>query len=281
MNLDILKFKLQQALQNNVAKRRKLATSWRIEPSRLAHYKTSKLLYSQPIPDTGKEYKYDIMLDVSASMHKDWSWGGKHRIWKAIEATQNLIKLFHWVIDFRILVFWAWFTQMSVNQILSITPEKIRDINDYFRLLGWPMKKVKTKEWKRNLIPLESDWQPMAYWTWWPAVLWHSIQSMASEKWEKFMVFITDWEDVLQRFGWDRWWRDLDWVLDEICWVDVKKYCPENYPKIIDEIKENDLSILPIWIDIELQHFPNGVEINDASEIYEKTINFIEDNFNK
>jgi len=282
MNLDILKFKLQQVLQNNTAKRRKLATSWRIEPSRLAHYKTSKNLYSQPIPNTGKKYKCDIILDVSGSMHVDANWN-EDRIWPAIKSAQNLVKLFHWIIDFRILTFGNWYRQMSTNELLSITPKKIKSWNWFKQALSRPMWIINTQEGKKNLVPMEGGTYNLHYWTWWPWVIGHSLQCLSWTEGERFIIFITDWTDAMQEL-----WVNtsnlsrLPEIVDEIGGVDVRKYCPANYPAILDELEAEWINILPIGIKTSLSNtFNNSVEIDDAWEIYEKTISFIETHFNK
>jgi len=50
--LMVKQFKLKQVLQENSQKKRRLSKTGRLEPSRLAHHKTSPLLFSQPIIGT-------------------------------------------------------------------------------------------------------------------------------------------------------------------------------------------------------------------------------------
>lgn len=279
-SLDIVKFKLKQALQNNSAKRVKLATSGKISPSRLAHYQTSKLLYTQPIPDTGKEYKCDIIIDVSGSMHKEINWGAD-RIWPAIESAQNLVKLFHWIVDFRILVFANGYRQISSNYLLSLRREDLMDVYEFIKHLSCPMRVVVSSEGKRNLIPAEW-WEHKFYvWTWVPAVLKASIDSLSSVKWEWFIILISDWDDRMDEFWWCATGEELSAYVDEVWWVDVLKYCPERYPELIKEAEDAGVNILPIGIDISLDNFKDYVRISDASDVYEEVITFIDTKFNK
>lgn len=276
MKLDILRFKLQQALQNNSERRTKLATTWKIVPSRLAHYKTSKLLYAQPIPDSGKKYKCDILLDISWSMYNI----SDRPIKEAIRSVQNLISLFHWIIDFRIIGFWNWFVQFPINRILSIDTNREYEFDDWAQLLSSSFWVFKDKDWNRNLVPMEGWAYQNFAWTWWPAVLWQSIEHLKSINWNKFIVFITDWRDALDRFWCSTTGYEAKEYIDQICWVPIDKYCPENYSNILEEANNNDICILPIWINIALHNFRNYIDISSADQIYEETINFINKNFN-
>ena len=268
MKLDILKFKLQQTLQNNIATRRKLSTTWRIEPSRLAHYKTSKNLYSQPIPNTGKKYKCDLLLDVSNSMYD-------HRMNDALKSVQNLIKLFHGIVDFRVVVFWNGFYQMSVNEILSITPDK--SYMEYKAIFGRATDIKIDKQGKKNITPCEGGTLTTDYGTWWPAVIGHSYETMLSEDGERFIIFITDGQDCMHPFSSAESGSSLSSYIDKMCWMDVRQWSPENYPTILSTLKDEGINILPIGIDINIsKNFPEAINLSSPDDIYEETIKFVD-----
>lgn len=260
MNLELLKFRLNQTLQANSAKRTKLATSGRLEPSRLAHYKTSKLLFSQPIPNTWKKYKCTFLLDVSWSM--DWS-----RINTAITVLKNLINLFYWIIDFKITCFWETTLELSARKLLSIDQSSDEDIREIM-LTRFGYLDL---DWKRILVQKED----------WYEILWNSTRltpalktvwdDLLSYDWERFIVLITDWDE-----------SSYSWF--SVNWVDWSLYNPSTHKKLANELISKGIDILPIsiWGNYLKKNYDNPIEIksnSDIERVYEETIKFIDKNF--
>ena len=48
-------------------------------------------------------------------------------MWSAVQATQNLVKMFDGIIDFRIIGFGSTFYEISKNSLLSFTKEKVEN----------------------------------------------------------------------------------------------------------------------------------------------------------
>lgn len=272
MNLEIAKFQLLNKLKDNSAKRRKLATSGKLEPSRLAHYKTSKLLYSEPIPWTGKEYVCDILLDVSGSMrHQD-------RMRKAINSTKALIELFHWVVDFRITWFALSSFQLSKNRILSL-PSELSSEDICFEELNRKVGRVRLSYWE-DLIPVEWGEYDNFWGTWWSGTLEKSRRSFIEDKREKMIILITDGVDN-QDDLWGRYskWVEKEYNITHIEWVPVSEANPLLWREIVGRVKEDGILFMPIGLNISLDHIDeNHINLTDTSKIYEEVINFISTN---
>ena len=269
MNLQIAQFQLLNALKEKKVKRSKLSTKGKLEPSRLWHYKTSKLLFSEPIVGTGKDFICELILDAS------WSMAARGIFKDAVRTTQNLVKLFHWVIDFRITVFATTWHSVSINKLLSLQVDNYSE----FELIKEFNKKVETMSigWQTSIIEIEWGTENFSEWTWWPWVLKSAIDSLSSisEKYVKYIVFITDWEDWQDNFGYT-WEGMMSRGIDSVMWIPIAQYNKNSYPKIIQELKDNDISILPIGLDTDLsQRFWSAINLRNPEDIYKETIDFI------
>lgn len=263
-NLQMLQFKLQSILKNNSIKRVKLATTGKIVPSRMAHYKTSNLLFSQPIPNTWKKYKCDFLLDVSGSMN--WT-----KIVNAVKVLQEMIRLFYWIIDFRITCFGLWDYPMTAREILSIDTNKLG--NNFHYIFDRKLEINTDADWYDNFTVRYEKWtRSTSDNTCLTQVLAKTWLNIKDETGEKFIVLITDWEE---------WIRVTNPEKTKICWLDIKKYNWENHKQIKKEIENNWINILPIWIwqwDLA-QHYDNFVLVDNPEEIYWPVLQFIEKNF--
>lgn len=264
MNIQILQFKLNSILKQNKAKKSKLATHWRIEPSRLAHYKTSNLLFSQPIPDTWKEYKCTFLLDVSYSM-----WG--KQLWDTVITLQNLIKLFYWIIDFNIVAFWYGSFWLTAREVLSLDPNKIYNL-EYQEDKLRRTTSIKEFNWEKVLTTYDwGNFRWTEYATLWDLAVKKAWEDLLSESWEKFIVLLTDWEN------------NCDSEREEftnICWT-TPQNSNADYKRTIREIKSNWIDILPIsiWYTNLSEYYNDVITLTDPKEVYDDVIKFIDKNF--
>ena len=269
MNLQIAQFQLLNALKEKKTKRSKLSTKGKLEPSRLWHYKTSKLLFSEPIVGTGKDFICELILDAS------WSMANKGRFKDAVRTTQNLVKLFHWVIDFRVTVFATTWHSVSINKLLSI---KVDDFSEW-ELIREFNRKVEQINigWENSIIEIEWGSENFFWWTWWPWVLKSAINSLSniSDKYVKYIVFITDWTDIQDNF-WFSWANMISRGIDSVMWIPIAQYNEDSYPKIIKELEDNSINILPIGLRIDLSdRFWQAINLSNPEDIYKETIDFI------
>jgi hypothetical protein len=268
-NLQLLQFQLANKLKANAEKKVKLSNKGTLVPWRLAHHRTSKLLFSQPMPNTGKKYKCEFLLDVSGSM---W----RREMKPAIETLQNLIKLFYWIIDFKITCFGNGSYPMSAREILSINLDKFwnnwsEQCRDYScELFNRPMS-LQTFNWEEHLIPFEGGEKSVGWFTWWIWAVAKAGADLIAEDWERFVVIITD--------GWDnQYYPDDDRNLF-VCWAPVNTYNKYTYVETEEELNANWINILPIWIGGNRPRYKNSISLDNPEDIYEKTIQFIDKHF--
>lgn len=270
MNLELAKHKLLNTLKENCVAKRKLASTGRLEPSRLAHYKTSKLIFSQPIEWTWREYVANILLDVS------WSMAFWERMKGAVRSVQNLIRLFDGVIDFRITCFWTTYYEIGKNRIMSIDLDNMGEW-EVVRELDRRVDVVNIK-WERHLVPIEWGSYENHAWTWGSWCLEYSRRNLeSSSASDKLIILITDWEDYQ-----DQLWRGYVDRASDYCdtvgGVDVKNFNPWKYWDIARRIKEDWITLIPIGIDMWLGHISSEyINISNTDDIYEKTIRFIKE----
>lgn len=262
-NIEILKFKLKQTLQFNSQKRRKLATTWRIEPSRLAHYKTSNLIYTQPIPNTGKEYSCVFLLDIS------WSMYNSKELEKAVEGLKKLINLFYWIIDFEVIAFGKNIEQFSARQVLSL-PKDNQEIYDKIN------KKIVIRDFWTYTTYIDLcdkgkfTWDENTDSTFITPALKLAGDLLNKRGWDKFIVLLTDWEE---------YYPDC---VTQITWIDVTKYNKDTHWDTKKEIEKDWIEILPISIgrDYLPDFYTNKITLKNSTDwLEEKVIEFIDKNF--
>lgn len=262
MNIQVLQFKLQQVLQANSTKKRKLATTGRLEPSRLAHYKTSKLLFSQPMPNTGKKYKCVFLLDISGSMY--WN-----RLKQAIKVLKNLIKIFYWIIDFQIIWFGATTIELNPRFILSIDEDKLKNNGDFREMFNKPLKEVSIN-WELNLIQFEWGRWEMGNGTALTPALNLAYELLLKEDWDKFITILTDWEEEYHHFSGCK----INWY---------ERGNTFAHKKLSEKIFNDWINILPISIgkDLLSEIYKERVVVDcdNIDKVYEESINFIAKNF--
>lgn len=274
MDLSAQKARLRQALEKKTTTERQLAVSWRIEPSRLAHYKTSKYIFSEKIPWTGKDFKADILIDITWSMEDYDNYG------HAFQSAKELISLFYGLIDFRIIVFWNWFYEVSSNEILSIdtTPLFWKEIaskkggDALCEHCDNVRKKIK-EYFPRKWIALEDnlyfwDWGTVDF-TWSTNYYYPLVNSMLSLQWDdawKMVVLITDWDENTSMRNWSTIWG-----------INTTQFS-RDYPRLIEDYKSENITLLPIWIGTKIKEFDNSIQISNGSEISWKVIDFLEKN---
>ena len=265
MDIQHLQFKLQNILKANSLKRKKLSTYWKIEPSRLAHYKTSNYIYSEPIPNTGKKYTCEILLDVSASMLSG------RRINNALLTCQNLIKLFNWIIDFKITCFWLGSFSLSNNEILSIDSNKI-DNFEYFNKVFQRKLVVVNINWKKSYITkYEWEGENTDNWTLTTPALANAWLNLINREWDKFIVLITDWAENLPSII----------QYDMINWISTNKYNKHTHRELVKFLRKNNINILPIWIGSTCldKYYDEYVYSDNWADILPKVLKFMEKNF--
>ena len=246
------------ALQNNVAKKTRLSNKGTIVPSRLAHYKTSELLYSEPIPNTGKQYSADILIDVSWSMFPDEKTWNNNRIIGAINSAKELVKLLYNIVDFRIVLFWKWFRTISMNELLSYSDKELSNYEECIRLFH--------KYWLTyvNWNAINMEGVGFSADTNYTMAIANSLSSFSTVSGWKYIILITDWEENYS-------FRDAQKVngIKKVEFWEMKEMLK----------REEDVILLPIWIDIDISHrFNEAINISNSSETIEHTINFLEKN---
>lgn len=262
-NIQILQFQLKNKLKNNMELKRQLAPEWRLEPSRLAHYKTSNLLFSQPIPNTGKEYKCEFLLDVSGSMWWD-------SLPKAVRVLQNLIKLFYWIIDFKITCFWNGSYTVSPREILSIDTKAWlnSDSNKQYRIARNKFERrftIREFNWETHFISHENWEYDVSWGTYWIWAVYRAGQELAEETGERFIVLITDGIDCISSYA------------KYMCWAPSKGL---RYETIEEELAENWINLLPIWIEGTSTRWKNSIELDNTEDVYNEVLTFVDNNFN-
>lgn len=257
MNLELSKAQLRIALQNNSAKRTKLSNKGTVVPSRLAHYQTSDLIYCEPIPNTGKDYIVDILIDVSGSMFPD-SNNPKWRMFWAINSAKELVRLLYWIVDFRIILFWKWFKSISTNELLSYKDEDLLSHE-------WCIKLFHSNYWVKIIWKSAINWE----WYWFSGdtnytmAIANSLSSFESKSWWKYIFLITDWYENYS-------FRDYE----KVNWIRVM-----DFSSVKSLLENSDTKLLPIWIDIDLSsRFNNPINITQPSSIIEETIKYLQNN---
>lgn len=251
-----------QALQNNMEVKRQLSKEWRLEPSRLAHKDTSPFIFSQKVPNTGKKYKCDFLLDVSSSMF----WGIENAtIIVAVKALKELIAVFSWVVDFRVIAYGSWFKSFSPNQILSAKCTN----DDLRRLFNVPMEQIDIGG-LHTVIPWEGGSIGLCGWTEWTAALKSSIDELKAESWDKFIITLTDWD-------WSYWGQSY-WGVSPLTLDDM--------PSIITDWESEWIRMMPIEIGSGSlwNYFSDVLRLRSdggTDGLYDGVINFINTNFNK
>lgn len=254
-NIELLQFQLKQKLKLNSEKKRELATSGKIEPSRLAHYKTSNLLFSKALPNTGRKYKAVFLLDVSGSMYT-----GKLRT--AVKSLINLIKLFHWVVDFSIITYWETTKQISVEEILSIPYSQIdsmgyEELYKFFNRNCWFIY----VDGKRHFL-IKEDWTESLWWAtcWQPAFL-EAANILEKQEGEKYIIFLTDWQD---NFNWNC----------VIGWIDTSVHNEATYKQDAADVAAKGIKTIPfsIWRDYLSKTFDNAISLSSAEDVFELTL---------
>lgn len=254
INLESQRLKLKQIVDLSSQKRFIKSKTWELDMSRLAFVWVSDYVYLQQIPWSWKNFNIDIILDVSHSMTR------YSRINKAILSVQNLIKMFYWIIDFRIIVFWITFTTVSYNTILSIDANNLEPQEIINKLLPSSAGVV----WD-NLVYME--WWDIDFndWTNYSSPLLASAQSLSLNPHSNNMIILlTDWQECIPYYS--KIYSKTNWINSDL-----------KVNQSIKFINDNWISLLPIWIDIDISYvFKSAVNITNYDLIFNETIKFLE-----
>lgn len=255
INLDSQRLRLKQIVDLSTQKRFIKSKTWELDMSRLAFVWVSDYIYLQQVPWTWKNFNIDIIIDVSFSMIKD------SRINKAIKSAQNLIKMFYWIIDFRIIVFWVTFTTVSYNAILSIDTDKTLPEAIIKRLLPSTAGSVRD-----NIVYME--WWDIDFndWTNYRAPLLASAQSLSlNEHSNNMIILLTDWYEQSGYFFKNENFK-INWIQSNL-----------KLSKSLKFIEDNWIWLLPIWIDINISDFfKSSIRVDDCNSIFDETIKFLQ-----
>ena len=255
-NVALLQYRLKNILKHNSTKMFEVSNHGRVSPSRLGHYKTSDMIFELPIPNTGKEYKASLVIDVSGSM-------GTIRTDCAMECAKKIINLFYWIIDFNIITFGRTPCSVSINNILS-----------YERWMGYNYFNYTVNEekisWVKTLVQSE-NWRDNSGGTYWTGAMKKAFESLKNEQWDKFIVFITDWKDE----GYEAY--------SNVCWINTSEVNKSVHRKMAqDYLEEYGINVLPVGIEENLSHwYDNSIEVSDKNiwNIYEYILSFMEEKF--
>lgn len=262
MNIEILQEEIRRTLKMNSTERTELSTSWKLDSKRLAFVETSPFLFTQKKAGTWKKYNLEIVIDVSSSMYN-----GTSMPW-AIEAAQELIKLFYWVIDFDIYVFWLIARKVSPKYILSLDVEKLKGyghcVSEFRRWCD-----IVKINWVDEMVEMEGGSASTDYGTSELQAVINSVNRLKSKEWEGLTILI-----------WDGGHNDISWHEGNLDGLPTDEYNRHTRVDKITEAEGNGANILPIAIGYDhFSDYKDGKYIKEIKDLFPIVIEYISDKF--
>lgn len=244
-----LRDELRNKLQLSSSWRAVLSNRWRLLPSRMAHHLTSEYLYEAEEEGTSNENTFDILLDISYSMNR----GGLH---KSALAVRELIMLFIWIVEFRVILFarvpivisWSRFLSMFDFTLDEYEFEcqfsKFQNIRCEYLQGGENIRRVDGR-WD-----VDNDWGTNIAWA-----LAFSRAELLSKRWNRYVILITDGED--------------NEFVSFTSWVRTQKLEDE-----VDNLEKDWIKLISVWLWLN-PGIGKSVKINEPSLVAETIINLL------
>ena len=271
---------IRKILRDNLYERRILDKRGRIETSRLAHYRTSKKLFTRKLWEKWKKYHFEILLDVSWSMFHD------KRMRPSFRATHSIVKVLSKLWDVRIKLFWEISIVFTPEEFQDIADELTKnwDIDDIWKKVEKRYVEIINEKDKKYMLIRQSEYMNIyKQWQWyeklkskdiddwtfeaWPVL--SSLDYLRKQDWEKCLIIIHDWDvgDI-----WDTLVDYIDkWYNVTISWDDASIYNQEWYKwKITQAVNEwIHIQSIAIWTDTPQQfYWENSTEISNGNEVH-------------
>ena len=268
MKLNHAQQKIQRILKDNLYQRSVLSTSWSVEFLRLSHYKTSRMLFSKKLWESGKHYNFTLLLDMSGSM--DWD----QAVW-AIKSCQNIIRLLKWIVNIKVSVFNnLHFENVDQDEIMSLKTnrsitkyyeDRYMDVGVAFDLDENGKKHVrKQKKWDIRLTNA-------SYWNCETINADYEYKKLMQMDWRNVLIMIQDWHlDTDSRF--------FKYPEYQLFWKSIKKRADDDFAKNLYKKISRDIELVSIWIWTKepAKFFDNFTYVKNANEIYWAVVKIFE-----
>ena len=249
---------IKSILRDNLYERRVLHKRWRLETNRLSHYRTSPKIFSKKTWLKGKDYSFEILVDMSWSMF-EWQY---QKAKNAIKWCLSICRMLEGIWDINIKIFWDWskeFTpeefQRCTEWFLKTSKRDVLEKRLWVRLLSAKDKKKKKVVYsmdRQEITYYEKMWRSWdSHWRIWSDTMevWpmmQTIKKMRKKDWEKCIIIMHDWEHWwVRRHLIDdaKKWRDVSF-----CWYDMLELDWVDYKKEIQNAISDWLHIHSLWI---------------------------------
>lgn len=236
MKINQAQQKIQRILRDNLYERKVLSRHWSVEFNRLAHWKTSRMLFSKKLWESWKHYNFTLLLDMSGSMH-----------WRlaidTIKACQNIIRLLKWIVNIKVSVFNNWhFDNIDQDELLSLKTDE--EIKDYYesKYMGVYLYVKKDSDWMGHLTKEKQKWQEFitrcAWWNCETINIDYEYRKLMQQDWHPVLIVLQDWELAAD--------ERLYWY--SLLWRYIKKWDDEVFAKRLYSKISKDIELLSIGI---------------------------------
>lgn len=262
MNLNITRQKLKTLLKDNTFTRYSISKKWLLNSNRVFSYKTSQRLFKKKQIESWQKYNIDILIDFSWSM-----------VWRdlrmATSITKDIIKLFDWIVTFRIV----WFNIQEV--IIPKNKFLHTDFNEYSYEELWDNDlEIKDIDWKKVFV--KSIWWSVASCQWNREIIniQNSFEYLQKQQWKNFIIIIWDWVMNVDSFEQEFL---INWNY-YISWKPVKKYNKQTTEETIKHIEKNWVKVL--WLNTRwaYPYLDNSFKVNWTEDSYKHILNFLNKN---
>jgi len=276
MKLHQAQSKIQRILRDNLYERRALSRSGDIEFLRLAHYKTSRQIFSRKVSESGKHYNFTLLVDMSGSM----DWGDAIN---AIKSCQNIVKLLKWIVNIKISMFNnIHFENIDQDELLSLKNDY--DINRYVKdkYMEVPLS-YDIDENDRKHIRKAIRWDEWKTWYSFSMAAYGNVETINIEyeykklmqlDWRNVLIIIQDWQlSCDHRFN-RKWEENIRYLL----WKRIKAYDQPEFAKQLYKKISRNVELLSIWIRTTEPEdfFDNFAYVSDAEKVYEVIVKVFE-----
>lgn len=260
-----IKRALHSVLKENAFERKRESVSWEINTNKVAMAKVSKSIFIEKVPNTGKKYTAELLVDASGSMWRDME--------KAIKVAKEIVSYFLGVIDLKITFFNVLEYKFQNREVLKMK-EWFDELEDYCSSFeeDW---KIEFRKWEWG-----KDWRESWLWNWEVCNLVTAFENIQKE-WDSEKIIIMIWDGSLA----------IDYINEErlieknyyIAWQPISKYNEETYKSTVNRILSQGVKILPIelWGDFYKKYFPETFRVNRVEDTWEVVLKWLNKEFGR
>lgn len=269
-----IKSEIRAKLKENTHERWEESTTGKINPNKVALARVTDAIFKQKIPNSGKKYNVEMLVDVSGSMFVAGS-----GLCDAIKVAQELVSYFYWVIDVNVTFFNLLEYKKKGREVLRYDLSKWDSKlgNENFRqdvkikaVDGRPQFVV-DEEGNGNYNACAGNWEVCN--------IVSASERLESQDGNNMIIIIWDGAIHVDYFGESVMaWKDLHFSGQP-----VSKYGASNYVETVRRIQNNWVPILPICIGGSYynNYFDNAKTVYDASECGHIILDFLNQFFKK